>query len=202
MTETLNNLFSGPVLPASVIMIVVLVYWGMVILGALDFEVFDFDFDMDADVDAAPASIGLVVLRFLNIGDVPFMIWLSAFGVSNFAVAGIWDDASYRDSMWMTIQIVIRNGAIGVILAKLMTQPLRGKFDVKEPNRPQDLIGRVGVVTTSEVTDGFGRAEFPAEGAPLILNVRTERGPLVKNDRAVIVDFDADRHLYFVEKAD
>ena len=75
-------------------------------------------------------------------------------------------------------------------------------FSPLNPNRPRDLIGTNCVITTSEVTETFGHAQHEAQGAPLLLNVRTTAGPLAKGDLAVIVAFDPHQRVYFVEKSD
>jgi len=106
-----------------------------------------------------------------------------------------------RESWFYAIQWTIRNFAIAVVLTKVFTQPLRGKFDAEEPNPAANLLGQQCRVLTSEVTEHFGQAEYPTEAAPLKINVRTrEARPLSKGDAAVIVDFDPEKNIYFVER--
>ena len=81
--EFLETSFSGTSMPASLFLSLVLVYWLFVILGALDLELFDFDLDVDADVDLGSVlNVGLVPVRFLNLGRVPLMLWVSLFSLS------------------------------------------------------------------------------------------------------------------------
>ncbi|HEX6985122.1 MAG TPA: NfeD family protein, partial [Planctomycetaceae bacterium] len=94
---------------------------------------------------------------------------------------------------------IARDAAIGLVAAKLLTQPLRGKFETTEPNKAETLVGRTCVVTTSEVDDRFGQARVEADGAPLLLHVRGPAGTLAKNDPAVIVGYDGDRGVFLVE---
>jgi hypothetical protein len=98
-----------------------------------------------------------------------------------------------RETWFYAIQWTIRNFAIALVLTKLFTQPLRGKFDAEEPNAAADLIGQSCRIVTSEVNERFGQAEYATEGAPLKLNVRTRRAELTKGDAAVIVDFDPEQ---------
>jgi hypothetical protein len=51
------------------------------------------------------------------------------------------------------------------------------------------------------VTQAFGQAQVATEAAPLILNVRVKQTPLAKGEPAVIVDFDPEKNVYFIEKA-
>jgi hypothetical protein len=114
------------------------------------------------------------------------------------------DNPEYRETLFYAIQFGIRNLAVSLVATKILTHPLRDKFDVKEPNRVQDLLGRECIITTSEVTDSFGQAEVAAEGAPLRLNVRTQETSrdtlLTKGDIAVLVGFDKEKSVYFVGK--
>ena len=93
---------------------------------------------------------------------------------------------------------LFKSGGIAVILTKIFTQPLRGKFVHQEPNTIKDLVGQTCVVTTTEVNDKVGQAEYRTEAAPLLLNVRSENNSLAKGDTAVIVDFDESNHVYIV----
>ena len=87
------------------------------------------------------------------------------------------------------------------MLTKIITQPLRGRFDPVEPNKAEDLVGQTCVVTTSEVTKTFGEAKLATEGAPLRLKVRNGDGTLHKGDFAVIVEVAPEDNTYFVEPA-
>jgi hypothetical protein len=91
--------------------------------------------------------------------------------------------------------------ALAVLLTKLLTQPLRGRFEGKEALAAAEMIGQCCRITTSEVTEKFGQAEYKSEGAPLLIHVRT-RVPtsLTKGDVAMLVDYDTETHVYFVEK--
>ena len=101
----LEQCFTMPVLPATVLMLLILGYSLLVLLGALDFELFDVDFDVDADADLdAVSSAGFVTLKVLNLADVPIMVWLSVFGIVWWGMSvGLWFgmDSSSVDSECM-----------------------------------------------------------------------------------------------------
>ncbi len=205
ITNFLQVCFSGANLPASILLTLSLLYSLLAIIAGLDLDILDFDLDLDSEPDFASAvGAGFVVLRFLNLGRVPLMLWVGIFSVCWWATSVLFDrlldDPAHRETLMYAFQYSIRNIAVGLIATKVMTHPLRDKFDVKEPNRVEDLLGRECVVTTSEVTDSFGQAEVSAEASPLRLNVRTHGEPLCKGDVAVIVDFDKQESLYFVQK--
>ncbi len=197
--------FSGACLPASIVLLLAMLYWLLAIVAGLDLDLFDFDLDLDHEADLPESlSAGFVVLRFLNIGRVPLVVWFSVFAVVYWLVTLLFDrlldNPDLRESLFYAAQYAVRNLVLGVLLAKVLTQPLRDKFEPVEPNRAEDLIGRQCQITTSEVTRSFGQAQVPTDAAPLLLNVRVKEDPLAKGDRAVIVDFDPEKNVYFVEK--
>lgn len=198
--------FTGACLPASLLLALAMLYWLLAIVAGLDLELFDFDLDIDGQPDLESSlSVGLVVLRFLNLGRVPLVVWGSAFAIAYWLVTllldRLADDPESRTELFYVLQYVVRNLVLGVLLTKIVTQPLRDKFEPVEPNRAEDLIGRECRITTSEVTPTFGQAQIPTEAAPLILNVRVKETPLARGAPAVIVDFDPDQNVYFIEQA-
>jgi hypothetical protein len=199
--------FTGACLPATVLLLLVLLYWVLAILAGLELDFFDFDLDVDGTGDVeSTLGLGFVALRFLNLGRVPLMIWLSVFALTYWLTSMLFDrlldDPGRREDLWYALQFGVRDLAISIAATKLFTQPLRDKFEPVEPNPPEDLIGKPCVITTVEATEEFGQAQVKAEGAPLLLHVRTEQAALAKGDTAVIVDFDSKQNVYLVRKAD
>ena len=220
MAELLEACFSGVnVVPTSLLGLT-MVYWLFVLTGAIGLDVFDFDLDLDIDADVdvdvdidadldvpsgqigSMMSLGVVVLRFLNVGSVPVMLWFSIFSLALWTFTMILDDPAYHENTAQDLLVLVRNGFFALITAKALTQPLRGKFDPVEPTKPQDLIGRTCAITTTEVTETFGQARHEMDAAPLLLNVRSTDTSLTKGDLAVIVGFDSGQQTYSVEKAD
>jgi hypothetical protein len=203
MSEYLEICFSGPVLPASVLLLMVTTYWLFAIIGVLGLDFLDFDLDLNPDshLDGGSAlSLGLVGVRILNLGRVPLMIWVSIFSLSLWAFSMFLDEPSHRDSWTMIGLILLRNVVVALVITKLLTQPLVRFFAQSEPNRPETLIGRLCVVSTSEVTETFGQAKLETDGAPLLLNVRFKDGQLGKGDVAEIVDYDPHHNVYWIAK--
>lgn len=202
MTEFFDACLTGSAFAASILLTLVCMYWILVMIGAVGLDVFDLDFDFDADADVSSIlGIGAVGFRFLNLGRVPIMVWLSAFALSlwvvSMALQELGDDI--RSGWWQTSLIVGRNGLISLIPTKILTQPLRGAFDTSPPNPDKEMIGRMGVVT-SVVTETSGQVEIDAEGAPLALHARTREEEIAKGDRIVIVDYDSETRIFDVEK--
>lgn len=205
--QFIESCFSWPTLPASVLLSCVCFYWSLMIIGAVDLDFLDIDFDLDLDVDVdADISIlqlGIMPLRFLNIGRVPTMLWISVFALSAWITSRIWNSPFPHPEFQPSSDIlaIMRDAGVAVVVTKLVTQPLRDRFDEIEPNRSEDLIGRTCVITTSTVTDTFGEAEVKTDGAPLRLQVRNTDGQLAKGDSVVIVTVDNSTNTYFVKSA-
>jgi len=199
MTDFIETAFAPVNVAATALLLLVIVYWLAVIIGAGSLDFFDFDFDFEADVDAA-MSVGMVSLDFLNIGRMPLMIWLSAFAIAWWGISMAWDHPDNHTSLVWGAQALLRNLVLAVLAAKIITQPLRNRFDPKEPNRPEELIGKEVVVTSSTVTEQFGQARLETDAAPLLLHVRSNDSSIAKGDRVTLVDYDPQQRHYLVAK--
>lgn len=205
MAQFIDSCFSWPTWPSTILVLLVCGYWLLVIVGVSTIEALDFDFDLDFDTDLQGSllDVGFIPLRFLNLGSVPVMLWVSIFSLASWLVAR-WLNADQLHANFESatdVPAIVAYFAIGALLTKAITEPIRGKFDPVEPNPSADLIGRTCIITTSEATDTFGEAEFKTDAAPLLLNVRATSEPLHKGDVAVIVDFLAETNTYLVDRA-
>ncbi|MCA9053633.1 MAG: hypothetical protein KDA75_07335 [Planctomycetaceae bacterium] len=199
--------FSWPVLPASVLLCLVTAYWLLVILGAAEMDLFDLDLDVDVDpgLDGHESILdwGLASLKWLNIGDVPIMIWLSAFALPAWLMSVTFDKGMTDPTTMDIVKACARNFGVGIVAAKLLTQPLKGKLKFVEPNPSKDLIGRTVMITTVDATPSTGQAQCPTDnGAPLLLNVRTVEGSIDMGAEARIVEYSPDTRLYYVERVE
>ncbi len=202
MREILTTCFSGPVFPASILLILVSLYWLMVILGAFDLDMFDLDVDTGGGQPEIEGmvGVGMAVLRVLNLGKIPLMLWVSVFAISLWMVSVVWYYPRYSEDAWLSLQILLRNGAIAVVATKILTQPMLRWVDQSKMTSAIDLVGQLCVISTSEVTDTRGQAKIFTDAAPLLLDVRTHGAALGKGDVARIVEYDSVKNVYFVEK--
>lgn len=221
MVELLESSITGANVVSTALLVVSLLYWLFVLTGVIGFDLFDFDLDIDADVGdigdvgdvdadvdvdtgsgglSSAFSIGAIVLKSLNIGRVPVMVWGSMFALSLWAITVFWDAPANHETWSRELVILFRNGVLAVIAAKLLTQPLRGQFDDIEPQKARDLIGKECSVVTPSVTETSGQVRYETGAAPLLLNARTKSEPLKKGDAATIVDYDAHQGIYVIER--
>lgn len=201
-------------LPFTVLLVLVILYWICVILGAIDIELFDIDMDhdvdmggdvdMDGDVDVDQSG-GFLHSFFdmMNIGEVPAMVVISVMVLSCWCISML---ANYYlnsgNSLLIGVGIIIPNLIVSLFVAALFTRPLRKVFKTLDNDEQhQKILLRVGEVTTSEVNDTFGQLEIKTKGAPVVINVRTTDGIILKKgDKAIVYEEDKEKGIYFIEK--
>jgi hypothetical protein len=198
MTELIHVCTSWPTLAVTTLLGLVVLYWLCVILGALDFDLFDFDVDLDGHPDSF-LDWGMVGLKWFNLGEVPLMVWLSAFALPAWLASVSLNRDLVDPTTPQIVAAILRDVGIGLFAAKVLTWPIKGKLKTREPNPAAELIGRFCEITTSEATAEFGQARYDTDGAPLLLNVRSVGAPVPKGLKAQIVDYSAEQHVYYVQ---
>lgn len=208
--EIINSFFAGPVLPAT-LFLGLLVLWSLLALvGTVDLDVpggdLDLDVDLDVDFDSLTSGpsdgLAILMMKWLNLKDVPLVLWMGVLAVVWwFFSALLWQvvDAKFFTEtgwFWSTL-LIARNLAIAVPLTKLVTQPMRGWF-ITEKLDAHTLIGKECQISSSEATPDFGQVKFKTEGAPLLLNVRTDGGHLAQGTHVWITHYDSRRRVYIV----
>jgi hypothetical protein len=205
---------------------VCLIYWLFVLLGALDIDLFghaDVDgggvdvgghdvghdvggHDVDAghghDLDADHGHTSSL-WGGLGLSKVPITISISAIMLVCFFLSMLamhYAPSVLGEASWVQAAILPATLVVGIPLAGLLVRPLGGVFELKEGKSNQDYVGHTCTVTTGHVDDGFGQATVEDGGTVLVIPVRCDKpGALKRNDKALIIDFDTDRHAYVVE---
>jgi len=104
------------------------------------------------------------------------------------------------DAAWVSAAVLPATLIVGLPLAGLLVRPLGGVFELREGKSNRDYVGHVCTITTGSVDDNFGQATVEDGGTVLVIPVRCDRPKaLSRNDKALIIDFDTDRHAYVVE---
>jgi hypothetical protein len=223
MQEFLQIALSFPTVVFSALMLVMVLYWMMVILGALDLDLleFDLDFDLDGDVDFevdvdvdADAEMiggpGLIeaMLGALGLGTVPVTIiasfWILLSWMISFSAVYYLAPMIGGLSAIVAIAFAVGSFAAATPLNILIMQPFIQLFRAPEQTRGGDsLVGSMCVVTTGSVTETFGQAKVRDGGAGLVLSVRSDGGNRLKRgSKALVIDYDEERNAYIVEPYD
>jgi len=242
MIALFQELFSDVNLPATVLMIGVLLYWLMVIVGVFGLDTIDMgdadvDFGLDADVDldldvgldadigdldintgvdGAPATTvggstatgneGFLkqLFEYFYLGEIPivivastlvFFLWILTYTTNHYFNAD--------KSMLVAAGWFLPNLLISLLATRYAMIPFSIIFRKAPPEDKtrEKLLGLIGVVKTSEVTEKFGQIELKIKNEPeMILNVRTKAGEkLAKGDAAKLVQFDPENGTFLVE---
>lgn len=199
MTELIDAIFSPVNFALTILLVCFVMYYAVVLLGMFDLDALDFDFDVDADVDVDPsmpasgAAGGLMsVLKFLNVGEVPVMILLSVFvlvvwtiGVLSHMLIGSW-------SIMVQLLALIPMGLTGLLLTKILTQPVKKLFAQLDESASAGSVSVMGQrcrVISATVDHRHGQAEIDTGASPVKINVKTpdEGAVLNRGDEAVVV---------------
>jgi hypothetical protein len=94
---------------------------------------------------------------------------------------------------------------VGSLLAALpftsvVVRPFGRLYRTQTGTRSEELVGEECRVATGKVTDKFGQATVEDGGAGFLIQIRSRReNTLKKGDEVLIVDYDRERHFYWVE---
>lgn len=104
---------------------------------------------------------------------------------------------------WMQwVSTLVAAPLVALPLTSIVVRPLAPLFVHKKAKSAKDLVGKVCVVRTGEVTETFGEAVVKDTGADLVLRVRVDGKKLNRGDEGLIVGWDAEREEYLVEPLD
>ncbi|WP_417381296.1 hypothetical protein [Gimesia sp.] len=201
MPEIIKASLEWPTLPVTILLGICLLYWISVILGFMELDLLDFDLDFEIGTDGPSfLDFGFIGLRFLNIGEVPVMLWLSIFSLTMWMLSINFDAGVKINSALDYLPLAIRNIGISLVVTKLITQPFKGYFQFTPPNQIETLLGKSCVVTSTTVTDRFGQGELKTEGAPLKLHIRAEDETIQKGDLVRLADYNSEKQVFYVVK--
>ncbi len=226
MTEFLDIALSFPTVIFSGMLILVVMYWLMAIVGAVDIELFDFDFefdevdvdiDFDADVDAdidADADVDAgshggflhAMMAAIGLGRVPVTIIASILTLVSWFLcfaAVYYLGPIFGTGVFVGLGVVVGSVIVGLPITSIFTHPLKGLFEIHTKTGGHSLVGKLCKVTSGRVTESFGRGEVDDGGAGLLVSIRCEtEGALTRGSRALLIEYDAEDEVFFVEPYD
>lgn len=201
---------------ASVLLIVIILYWLFALIGGLGMEDLDLgidfshdvdisaDIDHDVQIDTDGGGAFLQALQFLNLGKVPFMIvftvfilllWISTLVATHFLDISAW---GYWSAFLLIPMIIVSLFATGWI-----TRPLAHFFQQIGYNgeKPIDFFGCAGKMLSTIEGNKIGTAEFLIGKNPMKLNVKSMQGEVLRyGDNVIIARTPEDGKIYLVVK--
>ncbi|QKW18183.1 hypothetical protein HUT16_03100 [Kitasatospora sp. NA04385] len=175
-------------------LLVVIGYWGLVLLGGLGVDVLDGGQGVDTHGevpahpgwDGAPATV--VVSLLVSIA---WFVSLAGSALTEGLPARAAVLAAAVGSAWAGTRALVR--------------PLARLFPRERAARRHDFVGRICVVRTGRVTGDFGQAEVRAEdGSTAVVQVRSrgEEPGLTIGRTALVFDYDPDGEFFLVAPFD
>lgn len=219
MVELYQAAISGPVLPAT-ILLVLLLLWSIstIVLGVgSDLTLGDWfpgEPSLGPDTDGTWQTVqhtvgdalGGVVLtpaKWLNLKDLPIVVWGGVFtlvwwsvSITNWYCCDPYFFGEDPGFGWNAV-ILIRNIAIALLVTKLITQPMKDWF-INHELKAVDLVGQEVIIASYDASPTHGQAKYKTDSAPLLLNVKTDGPILPKGTRAWIAHYDPKTRIYIV----
>ncbi|GAA2269305.1 hypothetical protein GCM10009853_023540 [Glycomyces scopariae] len=205
MSEFLDIALSFPPVVFSFGLVLVVLYWLAVVIGALDVDV----------VDVGDPEVGIEAGGFwgaFGFGAVPFTVVLSLWITLGWIVTVLGTTWVRSADVFIPpaasgTAVLVAGLGVGMLGAKLLTRPLARLFDDAPATAHADLVGKVCVVRTGTVTLDSGQAEvIDEEGAVILINVR--RSPhepegvddslFVRHSKVVVFDYDELDQVFLV----
>ncbi len=191
--ELLFHVLEPISLPYTILLGIVILFWLTVILGAFDIEVFDFEVEADG------------FWSFLNLGTIPFSIWLSVFTFQiwlySLVISAVLNNFAWLigyDSFRFLLGAIILIPLV-TILTKVITKPLKRLLETNESLSKADFIGKTCLITSRMVSPKSGIARVHTGASPIIINVRAELSEgLKKNSEALIYEYDKEKDIFYV----
>lgn len=125
MQELFTAAVSVPNLLPTLLLIFLLIYWLVVLVGAIDVDSIDVDLDLDAGVDGELSGMSPDrVLAYFNLGQVPLMVFLT-FWILPVWVLSVLGNYYFGNTSWLVgLLILIPSMVVGLFVAKRLTAPL------------------------------------------------------------------------------
>jgi hypothetical protein len=224
MIDFLQALVAFPTAIFTILLGVVVLYWALVILGALDLDVLESAEGATDGIDVASEAftptethgadgfLGSALPSMMNglgLRGVPLTVWLSLFvlvawAVSLLGMRFVGGALAAVVGPFVSGSIVLLVALVaGVVSAAVATRPMQRVFVAHTATSKRSLVGKVCTVTTLRVDGDFGQAEVADGGAGLLVQVRCdEPNDLTRGCQALIFDYDPDEGIFHVSRFD
>jgi hypothetical protein len=187
MGEFVSAALGFPAVLFTFLLVVLVGYWLLVLLGALDIDDDGGDFLAGLGFGGVPLTIVLSLV--VGIG------WFVSL-VGTVVLSGL--STAARVGLGFVVLVVAL--VFALFVTRLLVTPLRSVFHADPSASRADFVGRTCVIRTGTVATDFGQAEVRAEdGSTAIVQVRqTGQEDLRAGCLALIYDYDTDGEFFWV----
>ncbi len=157
----------------------------------------------DVDADLPDSGVLATLASALRLRDAPVTVVVSFFSLFGWMLSSLavmtFAGALGLPAWLLSIPILLGSAILSLILTSFAVRPIAPLFQTRHAKRHVHLVGRVAVVSTGRVDQGFGQATLEDGGAGLIVQVRADPAlDLRRGDRCLIVDEEGG--LFRIEK--
>lgn len=208
MKELFDATFSSLNVIPTFFLLMVILYWIAVILGAMDLGFLDFDLDPDFETDVevevdVSGEVGWFseFLSFFNLGRVPFMVFFTALVIPMWLMSVNINHYLGIENVMLATLLQIPYFFVSLFVSKIITSPLSGVFERLNDDAmsKEALIGKTGRVVIECSSTHKGQIEVKIDGDSFILTAKTRKGiVLPKSSTALIVEYNHENDNFIV----
>jgi hypothetical protein len=214
MNEVLTYSFESVNLFPTVLLLITILYWFAVMLGALDVGFLDFDLDADFDSDVElevdlgsdvngdlSASFLQTFLSFFNLGKVPAMVFFSSLSLSFWLITINLNFILGIDGA-LVIVVYLVTFLASMFFAKILTFPLIPVFKSlnMEGKSKHDLAGALGRNVLFLEANKLGQAKVIKDEETYTIKVKSANNKLIKkNEQIIVIDYKESEGYFLVE---
>lgn len=209
MQELFDHSFSMINIVPTFLLFFSLLYWVIVMLGAIDLDFFDVDIDLDVDTDVdldTPDDISIgwfnSVLVFFNLAQIPLMIFVTFLALPMWFIAVVSNYYLGVENVGLSLLLLIPNFIVSLFIAKFTTMPFVKLFTrlKKEEISNNSLVGKICRVILVATEKHTGQAEVREDGSSFLISTRSvENRNINKGDSALIIDYNEENKTYLIE---
>ncbi|MCT6515707.1 MULTISPECIES: OB-fold-containig protein [Enterobacterales] len=200
-----QNSLAFPSIIFSALLIIISFYWLCAAFGLLDIDLFNIDSELDIDATGfagwltklglAGIPVTIILTFFTLIG------WFISYFTNYWIISTIETNFIYYLAGFVALIII---SFISLNLTAVCLKPIRKKLISRnKPKSVHQLIGKLAIVRSANVTEDKGEAVLEDGGAGLILQIRApEHANIKRGDSVVIISYDALTHSYQVVTED
>jgi len=215
----LNNLTSFPVVIFTFLLAIIICYWLLALLGAVDIEMFDLSFEVDldleldgdigTDIDSNATGLKGVTGFMLKWGltGVPVTVVVSILVAFSWLICYVIVSIFYPLIPITLIKTILGcfllliSFALAIPMTSWIIKPLKKVFITHDAVKKSSLIGSECVIKTGVVTPDFGQATYDDGEAGMIFDVRAEVAEgIKKGDLVVLFEYNEEEGSYLVKK--
>lgn len=150
------------------------------------------------------AGFGSKILWFLNLGDVPFMAFMTFFALFFWAGCILGHYYLSKDNILLSILVTLGSVVMAALLTKAFTQPFRKFFrSLNQAEKPLVLTGQICVMETGTEGDRLGQADVTIGDKHLLINVKSETGDRIdRGTQCLLLEKSEDGAYYFIQPFD